>query len=251
MPRLPLRRIVQTGLAILLALLSTRPTQARTSARTRLLVKLPPQLWAEPSRALSSYGFEQWTALLVPGWVRGTLSQSQATYTARRNGPRPGRTGRARGSTRAHCGRAKRHLLGTTVGTTSDPGAGGVGRYDWQQRRRRRRSGHRRRPEPRRFGRPTVGQRPQRRPEMVWTTTGTATWMTSMAGGLVTTHLVAPRDQRRQRRPRPRHTRHRHRCRAREQRPRHRGDGLGQPGYGCQGPGRKRVTDITPKWQMD
>lgn len=78
MPKSPLRRIVQTGLAVLLTLLMTRPIQARLPARTHLLVKLSPQLWTEPSRALSPYAFEQWTPLLVPGWVRGTLHQTQA-----------------------------------------------------------------------------------------------------------------------------------------------------------------------------
>lgn len=78
MPKPSPRRILQMGLVVMLALLTTHPTQARPSTRTHLLVKLPPQLWAEPSRALSAYAFEQWTPLLVPGWVRVTLPQTQA-----------------------------------------------------------------------------------------------------------------------------------------------------------------------------
>lgn len=77
MPKPFSRCIVQMGLIVMLVLLTIHPTQARLSARTHLLVKLPPQLWAEPSRALSAYAFEQWTPLLVPGWVRVTLSQTQ------------------------------------------------------------------------------------------------------------------------------------------------------------------------------
>jgi subtilisin family serine protease len=77
MPNPPLRRTIHTGLAILLALLITRPALAHVSARTHLLVKLPPRLWAKPSSTLSAYAFEQWTPTLVPGWVRGTLPQAQ------------------------------------------------------------------------------------------------------------------------------------------------------------------------------
>jgi subtilisin family serine protease len=106
MPNTSVRRLVRTGLAALLALLTIRPTEVahateaahatevahateaacateavatenRLSARAHLLVKLRPQAWLEPSRALSPYAFERWTTTLVPGWIRGTLPQVQ------------------------------------------------------------------------------------------------------------------------------------------------------------------------------
>ena len=84
----PARRIAWTALSVMMTLLlvcvtparvtQAHPTQAHLAAPTHLLVKLPLQLWTDPAHALSPYAFEQWTPLLVPGWIRGTLSQEKA-----------------------------------------------------------------------------------------------------------------------------------------------------------------------------
>lgn len=80
MPNPALKRIIRAGFALLLVLSIARPTQARQSAHTHLLIKLSTEAWIEPSRALSHYSLEQWTPLLVPGWVRVTLPPLRQTH---------------------------------------------------------------------------------------------------------------------------------------------------------------------------